>query len=184
MSNPIPHRRRSVRVPGYDYSQPGAYFVTICVRDRDCLLGDVVEERVVLNDVGRIVQETWFDLPNHYPHVELDEFVIMPNHVHGIIVLTEEPISVVGAGFKPAPTGNPPKRHGLTEIVRGFKTLSARRINDMQQTTGVSFWQRGYYEHIIRNDRALYRIREYILNNPYTWDTDEDNPNRIQETAL
>jgi putative transposase len=150
------------------------------MRDLECVLGAVVDRIVALNGVGSIVEATWYDLPNHYPHVELDEFIIMHNHVHGIIVLTEESISVGETGLKSAPTG---KRHGLTEIVRGFKTFSARRINEMRYTVGVPFWQRGYYEHVIRNDRSLDRIREYILNNPYNWDTDEDNPNRIEDPA-
>ncbi len=124
-------RRRSIRLPGYDYSRAGAYFVTICTRGRECLFGDVVDDRMCLTDAGRIVQETWERLPEHYPHVELDSFVVMPNHVHGIIV-----IRGVGAGFKPAPTtpgattnndaGAGPAtrpaatpRHGPLEVIEG-----------------------------------------------------------------
>jgi putative transposase len=168
--------RRSVRLKGYDYTQPGAYFVTVCVRGRECMLGQVIDDQMVLNEAGRIVDAAWRDLPNHYPQVGLDAFVVMPNHVHGIIVLNEDTTSGVGAGFKPAPTGKPTKRHGLPEVVRGFKTFSARRINEYRDTTGSPFWQRNYYEHIIDGDDQMDRIREYINNNPYAWETDEDNP--------
>ena len=96
--NPDIRHRRSIRLQGFDYSQAGAYFVSICTQNRECLFGEIVEGKMVLNDAGRIVQTVWDDLPNHYLDVELDECVVMPNHVHGIVV-------IVGAGFKPAPTG-------------------------------------------------------------------------------
>ncbi len=161
-----PYRnRRPIRLQGYDYSRAGAYFVTVCTHDRLCLFGEIADRRMALNDAGRMVQQVWDDLPNHYSHVELDECVVMPNHVHGIVV-------IVGAGFKPAPT----KRHGLPEIVRALKAFSARRINEIRNTPGVKLWQRGYYEHIIRNDDELNRIREYIANNPMKWEMDRENP--------
>ena len=129
-------QRRSIRLQGYDYTRQGAYFVTICTRNRACLLGDIVEGRMHLSEAGRLAQVAWEDLPHHYPHVQIDVWVIMPNHMHGIVILTEAqatdddmpvgaaPKTDVGAGFKPAPT-----RHGLPEIVRACKTFSARRIN-------------------------------------------------------
>lgn len=95
--------RRSIRLKGCDYSRAGAFFVTVCVQNRECLLGDIVDGKMMLNDAGRMVETVWDELPNHYGHVDLDSFVVMPNHVHGIIVLR----GTVGAGFKPAPTGNP-----------------------------------------------------------------------------
>ena len=162
----IKPRRKSIRLKDYDYSQAGAYFVTSCVKEKECLFGQIVDENMILNEYGRIVLSCWNDLPNHYSHVRLDAFQIMPNHVHGIIF-------IVGAGFKPAPT--PTKRHGLPEIVRGFKTFSARRINESRRTPGVSIWQRNYYDRIIRDDE-LNRIREYIIYNPLKWDLDNDNP--------
>lgn len=198
--DPERHHRRSIRLRGYDYAQPGAYFVTICVQDRRCVLGDVLNGEMVLADAGRIVQACWDDLPNHYPHVQLDTFVIMPNHVHGIIVLVEDHV-VVGAGLRPAPTEPaptepapakpaptkptptepaptkpPPKRHGLPEIVRAFKSFSARRINEMHDDASKPFWQRGFYEHIVRNERELDTIRQYILDNPLKWAVDRSNP--------
>jgi REP element-mobilizing transposase RayT len=171
---------------GYDYASPGAYFVTICVRERECALGDVVDGEMALSDAGHIVQACWDDLPNHYPHVQLDVFVIMPNHVHGVIVLVDD--DVVGAGLRPAPTARPApmtrpapatvmtKHHGLPEIVRAFKSFSARRVNAMRDNAGAPFWQRGFYEHIVRNERELDAIQRYILDNPLKWALDRDNP--------
>jgi putative transposase len=153
--------RRSIRLPGYDYASPGYYFVTICVQRGSPSLGRVVDGVVRLNHYGRIVDDAWVDLPNHHDNVDLDVFVIMSNHIHGIIIIND-----VGAGSEPAPTDRSSKRHGLPEIIRGFKTFSARRINQARQTPGRRFWQRNYYEHIIRNQDALDRIRQYIQNNP------------------
>jgi REP element-mobilizing transposase RayT len=163
------HHRRSLRLKGYDYARPGAYFVTICAQDRTYLFGNVVDGQMRLNEFGRIVREAWDDLPNHYPNVEMDAFVIMPNHIHGIIVF-------VGAGLKPAPTNPAPtKNHGLPEIVRALKTFSARRINQLRGTPGVPVWQRNYYEHIIRTEQALHAIRCYIVDNPMRWHRDRYN---------
>ncbi|GAB4343335.1 MAG: hypothetical protein Kow0099_21640 [Candidatus Abyssubacteria bacterium] len=173
--DPDKHHRRSVRLQGYDYSRAGAYFVTICAQNRECVFGKIVGRRMRLNDAGRIVQAAWNDLPNHYAGVELDAFVAMPNHVHGIVV-------IVGAGLKPAPTGLKPAptanraAHGLPEIVRAFKTFSSRRINELRHTPGARLWQRNYYEHIIRNEESMERVRDYIVNNPLQWELDRENP--------
>ena len=168
-------QRRSIRLQGYDYTRQGAYFVTICTRNRACLLGDIVEGRMHLSEAGRLAQAVWEDLPHHYPHVQIDVWVIMPNHMHGIIILTEAQATInVGAGLKPAPTA--PTRHGLSETVRAFKTFSARRINALHNTVGTPFWQRNYYEHVIRNQSALDRIRQYIADNPARWPEDPENP--------
>ena len=130
-----------------------------------------------LNEYGRIVEWTWRDLPNHGANVQLDAFVIMPNHVHGIIVITDVVVGgVVEAGSEPAPTT---KQHALPEIVRQLKTFSARRINRQRGISGVSVWQRNYYEHIIRNAHEMQRIRAYIHNNPTKWALDRDNPQKI-----
>lgn len=165
----IQHRRKALRLPGYDYSQPGAYYVTIVTKQRHCLFGDVVYGKMRLNSCGQTVMECWNHLAHHYPYVGRDEFVVMPNHVHGILVLNDD---AVGAGLKPAPT----RRHGLPEIVRGFKTFSARRINTLRDSPGTPVWQRNYYEHIIHNEAELARVREYIQNNPAQWETDPEYP--------
>jgi REP element-mobilizing transposase RayT len=174
--DPNKHHRRSIRLKGYDYTQAGAYFVTIVTQDRECLFGEVVEGEMRVNPFGEIVAWAWNDLPNHNPHVELDAFVVMPNHVHGIVLIVDD---LVGAGSEPAPTMAmvTTRRHGLPEIVRQFKTFSARRINALRGTPGATVWQRNYYEHIIRNEASLNRIREYILTNPLRWHLDVENPN-------
>jgi REP element-mobilizing transposase RayT len=162
--------RRLTRLKDYDYSQPGAYFITICTKERKCLFGEIENDQMRVNDYGEIVQLSWLDLPQHYPNVQLDAFVIMPNHVHGIIFLQ------VGAGFKPAPTVSEGKRHPLSEIVRAFKTFSSKHIYKLRNMPGEFVWQRNYYEHVIRRDESLNKIREYIENNPLRWALDRENP--------
>ena len=168
--DPSKHNRRSIRLLGYDYSQPGAYFVTMVTYQRECLFGDVVDGEMQLNENGEIVEIAWRDLQNHYPHVELGTYVIMPNHFHGIIIL----IDTVRAGLRPALTMQ--KRHGLPEIVRALKSFSARRINECLNSPGTPVWQRNYYEHIIRDDTEWNNIHLYIETNPINWTDDEENP--------
>ena len=180
---PAKHRR-SIRLKGYDYSQAGAYFVTIVTRNRACLFGNMVHDEVWLNVMGKIVQWTWHDLSNHVRNVQLDAFVVMPNHIHGIIVIVAGTVVGVGsvragsvrAGSEPAPTTAGTRRQGLPEIVRQFKTFSSRRINEHRNTPSVPVWQRNYYEHVIRNGDELNRVREYIVNNPLKWELDRENP--------
>jgi REP element-mobilizing transposase RayT len=183
-----PPRRRSIRLKGYDYTSAGAYFVTVCTHRREALFGEVADGTMGLNDYGRLVTSAWEELPNHHSGLVLDAFVVMPNHVHGIVVLDRQgrPFDpgVVGAGFKPAPTAPPPaRRHGLPEIVRAFKTFSARRINERRRMMGHPVWQRGYYEHVVRDDRSLRRIIEYIIANPLHWAEDRENPDRFVREA-
>ncbi len=161
-------QRKSIHLKNYDYSLPGAYFFTICVQGRACILGDVVENGMRPSPLGSMVQECWDALPSHYPNVVLDSFVVMPNHVHGIISL--DAVSA-RAGLRPAPT------KPMSEIVRAFKSFSGRTINLHRGTPGMPVWQRNYYEHVIRGENDLNKIREYILNNPLQWALDEENPN-------
>ncbi len=174
--DPEKHLRRSIRLKGYDYSTAGAYFVTICTYRRECFLGEITDGEMRLSDAGRMVHLIWEQLPDHYPYIKLDAFVIMPNHVHGIVILNDW-ADMVGAGFKPAPTAGG-KRHGIPEIIRGFKTFASRRINESREMMGVPTWQRNYYEHVVRNDRALNTIRNYIEANPSQWANDPENPER------
>jgi putative transposase len=160
----------------YDYAMAGAYFVTVCVQGRRCLFGEIKDTEMRLNRFGEIVDACWDDLPRHYGRVELDAFVVMPNHVHGIVVLTD-----VGAGLKPARTPVGPD-HGLSEIVRAFKTFSSRRINALRGSSGTPVWQRGFYEHVIRNNADLQRIRQYITDNPLRWALDPENPTAVRLT--
>jgi REP element-mobilizing transposase RayT len=179
--DPKRHHRRSIRLPGYDYSQPGAYFVTICTQDGEPLFGEVIDGIMRPNRFGRIVQVCWSNLPRHYSHVVLDEFVVMPTHTHKIIVLDGDPVQAVLATESTSTSDQPPAptRHGLSEIVRAFKTFSSKRINTLRHTPGAPVWQRNYYEHIIRDDRALEAIREYIRENPLRWHLDRYNPAAI-----
>lgn len=178
------HHRRSIRLKGYDYSSPGAYFITVCALDKTDFFGKIENGCMVLNKFGRITEFVWNDLPNHNPHISLDAHVIMPDHFHGIIIIQDNHgIKLagheilgdrnVGAGSEPAPTITTTKIHGLSEIVRQFKTFSARRINEIRksdETMGSKrahpVWQRNYYEHIIRSGYEIKRIRKYIYSNP------------------
>jgi putative transposase len=169
--NQKPRYRRLNRLKDYDYSQLGAYFITICTKNRSCLFGEIDNDRMRLSSYGEIIRLSWFDLPQHYTNMELDVFVIMPNHIHGIIFLTD-----VGAGLKPAPTVPAGHCHPLPEIIRGFKTFSSRKINELRNMSGTALWQRNYYEHVIRRDESLEKIREYIETNPLRWALDKENP--------
>ena len=160
--DPEKHRRRSIRLPGYDYSLPGAYFVTACIRNREPLLGKITNGVMEMNPFGQVVRETWDQLPNHYGHIRLDCFAVMPNHVHGTIFVVDE--NTVEAGLKPVPADNAIERHAISEIIRGFKTFSSRRLNQLRRTPGQSVWQRNYFEHVVRDESALNRIRDYVLS--------------------
>lgn len=170
------HHRHSIRLKGYDYSQPGAYFSTVVTAARASLFGDIADGNMHVNETGEIVLAVWRDLPNHYPFLQLGTFVVMPNHVHGIVVLTVD----VGAGLRPAPTDRPAPtigdRYGLPEIVRAFKSFSARRVNAFLGKAGHSLWQRNYYEHVIRDEREWERLHRYIESNPSQWEQDHENP--------
>ena len=187
-------RRRSIRLHGYDYAQAGAYFITIVTKDRSCLFGNVVVSgEMRLNGLGTMVQTVWEELPGHYLSVQCGAFVVMPNHIHGIITLADNGASGksdVGAGLKPArgvAVGPNSARAGLkpaptlSEVVRAFKTFSARRVNEIRNTAGLPLWQRNYYEHVVRTEDELHRIREYIANNPLQWELDRENPSRISD---
>ncbi len=166
-------RRNSLRLKGYDYGSRGVYFVTLCVRDRLCLLGKVVRDRMQLNRFGLTVTECWEWLPLRYPYVELDEWIVMPNHFHGIIAVCEDT-----GGSRPAPTSPDAGAEvkPLGQLLGAFKTTAAKRINEIRRTPGASVWQRNYFDHIIRTDRELERIRDYIVDNPAEWLADPENP--------
>jgi len=185
MAQSLAHRRKQIRLKEYDYSQPGAYFVTMCTKDRDHYLGEIVDGRMNENDLAAIAQSCWNELPEHYPNVQLDEFVIMPNHVHGIIILLDDMADATsrrpnsGAG-RPRPYPKP----ALGQIIAYFKYQSAKRINATRCTPGTPFWQRGYYDHIIRDDKSLNRIRNYIATNPQQWWCDKENAQRKETDHL
>lgn len=174
------HHRRSIRLKGYNYSRPGGYFITICTYHREYLFGDIVNGKMQLNPIGLIVEDEWQKTPFIRPTTELGPFVIMPNHIHGIIVLNDDRRSE--SQF--APTDTPfahttgkfiSPSNTIGAIVRGFKSASTKRINEMRQTRSVPVWQRNYYEHIIRNEKDYNAICDYITNNPLQWQYDLEN---------
>ncbi len=167
------HHRRSIRLKGYDYRQAGAYFITICTKDRSYLFGEVVDGEMRLNEIGQIVVDTWQWLATQYKNIELDAWVVMPNHLHGIIVIADE---YCRGGSRTAPTQ---QRKPIGRLIGVFKTVSTKHINNIRNTPGLPVYQRNYYEHIIRNEESLTQIRQYLLNNPGQWEFDRENPNAV-----
>ncbi|KIH75474.1 REP element-mobilizing transposase RayT [Geoalkalibacter ferrihydriticus] len=200
MYNPDVHNRQSIRLRDFDYGDAGAYFVTVCAWRRECLFGDVVDGDVRLNELGVLVRDEWLRTPEVRPNVVLDEFVVMPNHFHAILWITD-PVGARRAvpGFDPAVPGpNPaPQNQGtarraptvekfgrpvagsLATIVRSFKSAATKRINALRNNAGCPVWQRNYYEHVIRGDRDLHAVRQYIADNPAKWALDTNHPDRI-----
>ncbi len=225
------YHRQSIRLPGYDYSQNGGYFITVCTQNRNCLFGGIVDRQMQLNDAGQTARQCWQAIPEHFPCVSCDRFIIMPNHIHGILLINNarqaniRPNAGAVAGakdfsgadvgardfsgadvgakdfsgadvgakdfsgadvgakdFSPL-RGKRPCGTSKTigSIVRGFKIGVTKW---MRQNTPVrNIWQRNYYEHVIRNEDELNRIRQYIIDNPLRWDTDRDNPHVVQLAA-
>jgi REP element-mobilizing transposase RayT len=169
----IPRRphRKSIRLQGYDYSQEGAYFVTLCTKDRAHLFGEIINDQMLLNDAGRRAQECWGEIPVHFRHVELDIVTIMPNHIHGIFVIV--PPSTGAKDFSPLRQKGPGTAKTVGSIVRGFKVGVTKWMRNFTEVQEV--WQRNYWEHIIRNEREIELIREYIENNPARWNEDQLN---------
>ncbi|MBC7232147.1 MAG: hypothetical protein H5T68_02740 [Chloroflexi bacterium] len=179
------HHRRSLRLKGYDYSQAGAYFVTICANHRKCLFGEVVDGEMRMNDAGRMIEKWWLELNRAFPNMETDEYVVMPNHVHGIVVIVGP--DHVGADLRVCPDAMGAHHGGahigapLPAIIQWFKTMTTNEYIRGVRTSGWTpfagkLWQRNYYEHIVRDESSLHRIREYIVNNPLQWALDRENP--------
>ena len=169
------HHRRSVRLNHYDYSQPGAYFITICTHNRRCMLGNINSEMAELFSTGNVAKKFWLEIPTHFQNVELDQFVIMPNHIHGVIKIYDH--KPVGVQYIEPLQENKyqhiiPKSIG--SIIRSYKSAVTRWCSKNNHQNFQ--WQRNYYEHIIRNENELNRIREYIQNNPLKWELDRENP--------
>ena len=197
MLNNREHRRRSRRLSGYDYAQAGVYFITVCAQVRVCIFGEVVDGEIRLNDAGRMVERWWRELEKKFPNATADTHVVMPNHFHAIIILSDRnpPSPDVGADLcvcsdrdtepglsesQGAHTGAP-----LPRIVQWFKTMTTneyiRGVNQLGWTPFQRrFWQRNYYEHVIRHERELDATRQYIVDNPVKWAEDKENPQNIQ----
>ena len=166
-------RRRSNRLAGFDYSQAGAYFITITVRGRLPLFGDVANGEARLNDAGDMVRRVWESMSERFPSITMDQFVVMPNHVHGIIIIRQLDGGEIGATTRVART--------VGDVVGAYKssttveyTWSVRTLN--WPPFEKRLWRRNYYEHIVRNEESLNRIRQYIIDNPARWDLDRENP--------
>ena len=168
--------RKKIRLRDYDYSKSGYYFITICTKNREEWFGKVEKEEMILNQYGKIVNQCLDTLPNHYLNCSLDTFVIMPNHIHGIIVIHND--NTVGNGLKPFPT------HGLSEMVRGFKTFSSRKINEEIKNDNKFQWQKSFYDHVIRNEKSLYNLRHYITFNSLKWELDIENRRNVNRGSL
>jgi putative transposase len=200
--NPDIHHRRSIRLTGYDYSQCGYYFITVCTQGRRCLFGEIKKGQMFLNDAGKMIGRWWNELKNKYANIEIDEYVVMPNHCHGIINIIETVgADPVGADLCVCPNGNgehrgehvgspqqgspvqgspaqPVRGRPIYKMVQWFKTMTTNEyIRNVKQNHWEPFndklWQRNYYEQIVRDEISLQRIREYIVNNPYQWQQDK-----------
>ena len=180
--DPDIRHRRPMRLKSFDYAQSGAYFVTVVTRDRLCLFGDVIEEKMCVNEVGAMVQKVWEELPDRFPTIGLDAFVVMPNHVHGIIVI-HQPVGVPLVGTQGDDEDRATTRIAPTlgEIVGAYKSITTVRYAEgvkagLWNPFRKRLWQRNYYEHVIRNESELNRAREYIVGNPVLWERDRENP--------
>ena len=184
------HHRRSIRLRGHDYAQDGFYFVTICCHQRQPLFGEIAEGKMMLNAAGGIVNTVWRELPNHYPGITLGEYVVMPNHFHGIIHIvgaqfiapefstTHQGVIKQGA-LKQGTLKQGTLKQGamnraptVGNIIRAFKARCTYAINTINESAGAPIWQRNYYEHVIRNEESYLKIAEYIQTNPLRWQND------------
>ncbi|MCX7088230.1 MAG: transposase [Methylococcales bacterium] len=172
--NPAIHHRRSIRLKNYDYSQAGAYFVTICQQSRDCLFGHIADDHMVLNPAGNRVMRWYLELENKFPDIQCDACICMPNHLHFIVVN-------VGTDLRVRPEHATEGEHigsPLHRVVQWFKTMTTNEyIREVKQSQWPRFegklWQRDYWEHVVRNEADLERLREYIANNPKSWGLDK-----------
>ncbi|MGB8980474.1 MAG: transposase [Anaerolineales bacterium] len=183
--DPMKHHRRSIRLKGYNYVLAGAYFVTIVTQGRECLFGEIVEGKMILNEAGQMVVKWWNELPNKFPDIILGAFVVMPDHFHGIIIIQK---NAAGADLRVCPeqtgehTGSPRPNTPLPQIIQWFKTMTTNEyIRGVKQLSWRPFigklWQRNYYEHIVRNEKDLRRITDYILANPSRWHAGQEHAN-------
>lgn len=182
------HDRKSIRLKGFDYSLPGFYFITLIAQNRLCLFGEIEIGNIHLNEIGLLVEDCWRGLTKTFSDIGLDEFVLMPNHLHGIVELEDtlgkgEAFSAMNATMDDLNSENasPLRPHGtlsrsLGAVIQNFKSVSTRMVNKRFFNVGNKIWQRNYYERIIRNNSELNAIRQYIIDNPINWEEDKENP--------
>ena len=168
--------RKQNRLNNYDYSSNGYYYVTICVYNREYIFGEIINDEMILNRCGNIAKKSWRDLPNHHIGIELGQFIIMPNHIYGVIIINNP----VGNG--PARSSNKyQKLNNLSVIIGSYKSTVTKQINRINDNTFK--WQKSFHDHIIRIDKSLNNIRNYIINNSKTWELDENNINSLEVQA-
>lgn len=170
------YRISSARLQNYDYSSNGYYFITICTKNREYFFGEIVDNKMQLSKIGRITEKFWLEIPKHFPFVKLDEFVVMPNHVHGIIIINKTIVkTIVETRHCLVSTGidrfQNQGKNTISSIVGSYKSICTKTINQLQNKI-IFGWQPRFYDHIIRNEKSFYRIREYIRNNPENWKND------------
>jgi REP element-mobilizing transposase RayT len=199
--NPNYHHRRSIRLPHYDYSQSGIYFVTICTHQKQCLFGEIKQGEMIFNQIGKMVAQEWLKSSIIRQEIELDEWIIMPNHLHGIVVITknddgsrdervnyDKSATIEGASLAPLREhdngGWQRKPRSLSSFIWGFKSSVTKRIKSICEQVNPIIWQRNYYEKIVRNEYQLNQIREYIINNPQKWDEYPEKPDHCTEELL
>ena len=168
MNNP---QRKSLRLKHYDYTQNGFYFITICIQNKTCLLGEIIDKNMILNEAANMIHTIWHEIPQYYKGFKVHEFVIMPNHIHGIIEIVSR--RELEGGHR----GPPLQDLSIADVIQRFKTLTTNRyIHGVKHHEWKRFdkqlWQRSYYEHVIRNEKKLEEIQTYIINNPINWDKD------------
>lgn len=198
--NKAVHNRRRIRLKGYDYSQAGLYFVTICTQNRECIFGEIKNDVMILNNFGEIIHDEWIKTENIRNDININQFIIMPNHIHAIIEITRRGVlntphvlhtpdglntSDKSHDRKKGIHGDTKRAYGNTPlrspsqtvgaIVRGVKSAGTKQINELRQTPDVKLWQRNHYDHIIRNEKSYLEISEYIANNPLKWNEDKFN---------
>lgn len=180
--NPEYHHRRSIRLQGYDYSQTGIYFVTICTHKRQCLFGEICNGKMILNQIGKIVAQEWLKSAEIRQEITLDQWIIMPNHLHGIVVINNK----LGASLAPLRGDECGKRKpkSLSSFIGGFKSSVTKRINTICEHSDSVIWQRNYYEIIVRDEKQLNQIRQYMINNPQTWDEDPEKNDNLSTEIL
>jgi len=189
--DPKEHHRRSIRLSGFDYAQAAVYFVTICTHENRCVLGRVVGDAIVLSASGEVAQACWCAIREHSPDVFLDEFALMPNHLHGLLALgvaspakrdtpyRVDPLLPSSRTVTPTPALQP---DSVSALMGSFKSAVTRQVNRAKGTPGAPLWHRNYYERIVRDDKELKAVREYIRGNPIRWSLDRLNPNSLPKT--
>ena len=184
------HDRHSIRLKGYDYSRQGLYYITLCCQDRICLFGEIIDEKMILNDAGKIANECWNQIPEHFPNTILHEYIVMPNHIHGIIEIMETHdkqdlrrgekffVWTGEKSFAPTINANAPTINAqfnspsktIGSIIRGYKIGVTKWFRNNSEIYTV--WQRNYYDIIIRNEQSYDFISDYIIHNPINWHKD------------